>query len=85
MILLNTAPAYAEHMIPANVNNMPGAAAQKYNQPFVPDQRPVAFVEQTTSADVTTKGGRIAPNVARSNVGCKTITGQSCSPITTSG
>ena len=44
------------------------------NRSFV--GRPV--VKAKCRGDITTKEGRIAPNVARSNVGCKTITGQPC-------
>ena len=45
---------------------------QKFVQPFVPDGRPVVYVEKDGSADITTFDGRLAANVARSNVGCKT-------------
>ena len=77
-MLFNSAPAHAEIMGLTLQNGVPNAAAQKFAQPFVPDGRPVVYVEKDGAADITTKEGRIAPNVARSNVGCKTITGQPC-------
>ncbi len=78
VMLFNSAPAHAEIMGLTLQNGVPNAAAQKFVQPFVPDGRPVVYVEKDGAADITTKEGRIAPNVARSNVGCKTITGQPC-------
>lgn len=78
VMLFNSAPAHAEIMGLTLQNGVPNAAAQKFVQPFVPDGRPVVYVEKDGAGDITTKEGRIAPNVARSNVGCKTITGQPC-------
>ena len=78
IMLFNSAPAQAEIMGLPLQNGVPNAAAQKFVQPFVPDGRPVVYVEKDGSADVTTFDGRLAANVARSNVGCKTITGAPC-------
>ncbi|CAL6312302.1 unnamed protein product [Bathycoccus prasinos] len=75
IVLFNSAPANAEIMGLTLQNGVPNAAAQKFVQPFVPDGRPVVYVEKDGSADITTFDGRLAANVARSNVGCKTITG----------
>jgi hypothetical protein len=77
-MLFNCNQAQAEIMGLTLQNGVPNAAAQKFKQPFIPDGRPVVYVEKDGSADITTFDGRIAPNVARSNVGCKTITGQPC-------
>jgi len=77
-MLFNSAPAHAEIMGLTVQNGVPNAAAQKFVQPFIPDGRPVVYVEKDGSADITTFDGRLAANVARSNVGCKTITGQPC-------
>jgi len=78
IMLFNSAPAQAEIMGLPLQNGVPNAAAQKFVQPFVPDGRPVVYVEKDGSADITTFDGRLAANVARSNVGCKTITGAPC-------
>ena len=78
IMLFNSAPAQAEIMGLTLQNGVPNAAAQKFVQPLVPDGRPVVYVEKDGSADITTFDGRLAANVARSNVGCKTITGQPC-------
>ena len=78
IVLFNSAPANAEIMGLTLQNGVPNAAAQKFVQPFVPDGRPVVYVEKDGSADITTFDGRLAANVARSNVGCKTITGAPC-------
>ena len=78
IMLFNSAPAQAEIMGLTLQNGVPNAAAQKFVQPFVPDGRPVVYVEKDGSADITTFDGRLAANVARSNVGCKTITGAPC-------
>ena len=78
IMLFNSAPANAEIMGLTLQNGVPNAAAQKFVQPFVPDGRPVVYVEKDGSADITTFDGRLAANVARSNVGCKTITGAPC-------
>ena len=78
IMLFNSAPAQAEIMGLPLQNGVPNAAAQKFVQPFVPDGRPVVYVEKDGSADITTFDGRLAANIARSNVGCKTITGQPC-------
>ena len=78
IMLFNSAPAQAEIMGLTLQNGVPNAAAQKFVQPLVPDGRPVVYVEKDGSADITTFDGRLAANVARSNVGCKTITGAPC-------
>ena len=78
IMLFNSAPAQAEIMGLTLQNGVPNAAAQKFVQPFVPDGRPVVYVEKDGSADITTFDGRLAANVSRSNVGCKTITGAPC-------
>ena len=78
IVLFNSAPANAEVMGLTLQNGVPNAAAQKFVQPFVPDGRPVVYVEKDGAADITTFDGRLAANVARSNVGCKTITGAPC-------